>query len=519
MIEHCEEVMDGLDAKFGADRFQYLFLFDHSANHEAFASDALRANVVSKGWGGKQPKLRETEFEVHHAVPRGDIFRHPLSSTLPLQSRVKVKGWWSPLRGSTKWRTGTVVGVNDTSGWNKGTYKIAFDEPIQQSMCFLPRSNPPVSKWGGRGLSNKPTTHVGCAKGAHQTLWERGLAPAVFPRRAGVTSNCQFKQAVLKFLEDEGRVAAADHDTYCNVCAVHDEEMDEVVCPEGDLIDCTYCNHARHIHKCARLPSHVIETYVKSNKVPGVWACPDCIKAACDALDLDPPSPPQRDLDSDSDDEEECVENGIVGDTEEDSDVTESDLNSTAGVVFGMWTIMHLRMLLSCLPDFKAQQSRVAELIQSRGHICMFLPKFHCELNYIELYWCLSKWHTRGRADKSWKGLKKAIWEAFGVIPYINPTNKALPTNSIVRQRESRRAREYLAAYKQGCTVAEVDEVRNTIKGMRCGYKQHRVPSQTGSRDATPTTDVPLRRSVVCSKCGVRGHNRVGCDKYWDKKT
>ena len=77
MIEHCVEVMDGLDAKFGVGQYQYLFLFDHSANHEAFAEDALRASVMSKGWGGKQPKLRSTVFYKHKAVLREDIQRHP----------------------------------------------------------------------------------------------------------------------------------------------------------------------------------------------------------------------------------------------------------------------------------------------------------------------------------------------------------------------------------------------------------------------------------------------------------
>ena len=150
----------------------------------------------------------------------------------------------------------------------------------------------------------------------------------------------------------------------------------------------------------------------------------------------------------------------------------------------------------------------------------MFIPKFHCELNFIELYWCLAKWHTRGRADKTWAGLKRAVWEVFGVIPYGNPTNKALPTNSLVRQREARRSREYLAAYRRGCTVTEVDEVRKTIKSMRCGYVSHRVPSQEGARAPTPTVGGDsVGRSVTCSRCGVRGHNRAGCRRYWAQKS
>jgi transposase len=30
-------------------------------------------------------------------------------------------------------------------------------------------------------------------------------------------------------------------------------------------------------------------------------------------------------------------------------------------------------------------------LIEKRGHICLFLPKFHCELNPIEMVWAQIK--------------------------------------------------------------------------------------------------------------------------------
>ena len=70
---------------------------------------------------------------------------------------------------------------------------------------------------------------------------------------------------------------------------------------------------------------------------------------------------------------------------------TEVEMEAVDGVVFGEWSISHMRMLLSALYDFMAQKSRVHELIEGRGHICLFLPKFHCELNWIELYWCLIK--------------------------------------------------------------------------------------------------------------------------------
>ena len=44
-------------------------------------------------------------------------------------------------------------------------------------------------------------------------------------------------------------------------------------------------------------------------------------------------------------------------------------------------------------PDFVAQKSHLEEYITSRGHICDFYPKLHCELNFIEQYWDAVKLH------------------------------------------------------------------------------------------------------------------------------
>ncbi|KAJ8590225.1 hypothetical protein M405DRAFT_861511 [Rhizopogon salebrosus TDB-379] len=43
--------------------------------------------------------------------------------------------------------------------------------------------------------------------------------------------------------------------------------------------------------------------------------------------------------------------------------------------------------LLSQQDDFADQESILETLIKKTGHLCIFLPKFHCELNPIEMYW------------------------------------------------------------------------------------------------------------------------------------
>src|SRR5882672_3192622 len=41
--------------------------------------------------------------------------------------------------------------------------------------------------------------------------------------------------------------------------------------------------------------------------------------------------------------------------------------------------------LLSQQDDFIDQESMLEMMIRERGHLCIFLPKFHCELNPIEM--------------------------------------------------------------------------------------------------------------------------------------
>ncbi|PBK85860.1 hypothetical protein ARMGADRAFT_1036033 [Armillaria gallica] len=59
------------------------------------------------------------------------------------------------------------------------------------------------------------------------------------------------------------------------------------------------------------------------------------------------------------------------------------------------------RRVLFLQPDFVAQKPHLQEYIESRGHICDFYPKFHCELNFIEQYWGAVKFRYRATAKTS----------------------------------------------------------------------------------------------------------------------
>ena len=69
--------------------------------------------------------------------------------------------------------------------------------------------------------------------------------------------------------------------------------------------------------------------------------------------------------------------------------------------------------LMSLQPDFQAQWSLVQETIEAAGHLCIFLPKFHCELNFIEFFWGAVKKYLREHCNYSYSGLQENILKAL----------------------------------------------------------------------------------------------------------
>jgi hypothetical protein len=79
--------------------------------------------------------------------------------------------------------------------------------------------------------------------------------------------------------------------------------------------------------------------------------------------------------------------------------------------------------------------------IENRGHECMFIPKFHCEVNAIEMYWGCSKGRYRQVKKTSFDHAKKEV-----VI--------ALDSCSInIMRRFCNRALRFIDAYRKGLSV------------------------------------------------------------------
>jgi hypothetical protein len=150
------------------------------------------------------------------------------------------------------------------------------------------------------------------------------------------------------------------------------------------------------------------------------------------------------------------------------------------------WSKLHMSILMGRHPAFVGQRSGLQEMIESRGHACMFTPKFHPEVAWIELYWAKAKRWTRDRIDRSWAGLKAAIFVALGMPGEEGEGEEESNISSLHRQRFSRKTRDFCRVYGMGATVGTVDRLRKLLKECRrriTMHKQHRSASTAGVYD------------------------------------
>ena len=92
-------------------------------------------------------------------------------------------------------------------------------------------------------------------------------------------------------------------------------------------------------------------------------------------------------------------------------------------------------------PDFAEQKSLFQEVIEAHGHLCIFLLKFHCKLNFIKFFWGSVNKYLRKNCDYTFDTLKanvpKALesvkletihrWE-HRMIPWMNAYHGGLST-------------------------------------------------------------------------------------------
>ncbi|KAH9076682.1 hypothetical protein Ae201684P_010618 [Aphanomyces euteiches] len=126
------------------------------------------------------------------------------------------------------------------------------------------------------------------------------------------------------------------------------------------------------------------------------------------------------------------------------------DIKSTKGVLKCC-----ARHCMASHDDFRQQLSVLEETISQEGHICLFFPKYYCELNPIEPFWGAAKRLTRVNCDYSWLGLVETVPESLNRVAL-----------SSIR-KYFRRCGHFIEAYNYGCDY-KLSQYAHKI------YKSHR---------------------------------------------
>ena len=129
--------------------------------------------------------------------------------------------------------------------------------------------------------------------------------------------------------------------------------------------------------------------------------------------------------------------------------------------------------------------------IRERGHLCEFLPKFHCDINWAENHWGKSKPCVRKLVDGGWMKMCQAMWLSFG---YGN-------ISEALAMRFARKVRETIGMYLTGldCLFA------NYCQRL---FNQHRLPFYDANSLAkwevgSPATTIKYARGTKRHFCRI----------------
>ena len=102
------------------------------------------------------------------------------------------------------------------------------------------------------------------------------------------------------------------------------------------------------------------------------------------------------------------------------------------------------------------------------GHICIFLPKFHCEINFIEYFWGSVKHWLREHCDYTFDTLRENMPKALNSVPV-----------ELIRKWEHR-AWRFIEAYADG--LGARDAQKRVKEFSSRSYKSHRRIPETLAR-------------------------------------
>ncbi|EGN96747.1 hypothetical protein SERLA73DRAFT_75611 [Serpula lacrymans var. lacrymans S7.3] len=93
--------------------------------------------------------------------------------------------------------------------------------------------------------------------------------------------------------------------------------------------------------------------------------------------------------------------------------------------------------------------------IEGRGHICMYLPKFHCELNPIEMLWGFMKYRYRKVSDGKFLTAKVLVPQCLNMC------------DTITIRRFFRKTWRYMDSYSKGLDAYQTAFAVKVFKSHR----------------------------------------------------
>ncbi|TFY69697.1 hypothetical protein EVJ58_g265 [Rhodofomes roseus] len=118
---------------------------------------------------------------------------------------------------------------------------------------------------------------------------------------------------------------------------------------------------------------------------------------------------------------------------------------------------------------FIKQKSLVQETIEAAGHLCIFLPKFHCEINFIEYFWGAVKKYLHDCCDCTFDMLKENMPKALASVSV-----------ELIRKWEHR-AWRFIDAYGGGLDAKQAQARVQEFSSRK--YKSHRrIPERLAAQ-------------------------------------
>jgi hypothetical protein len=119
--------------------------------------------------------------------------------------------------------------------------------------------------------------------------------------------------------------------------------------------------------------------------------------------------------------------------------------------------------VLSLQEDFRCEKSMLQTFIEEKGHICLFLPKFHCELAPIELLWGYGKYREFSMLHScigflilyfDFSGFRQVADGKFTTAKELVPQCLDMADEITIR-RFFRKTWRYMDAYRKGLNARE----------------------------------------------------------------